>query len=131
MRLDPEHIFLVQLSDNMWQKIQSVKEQAATATHFRVFQAKARTARTSRRSSKADAIGYRGNYSFDVYNDDYQQETAPETVVNRARRAAEWLVETVLRRALPVPNMERLQRTARDRDALTAIKPLAEKSQKV
>jgi hypothetical protein len=79
---------------------------------------------------KLDAIGYRGNYSFDVYNDDYQQ-MPPETVVNRARRAAEWLVETVLRRALPVPNMERLQHTGRDRDALTAIKPLAEKSQKV
>jgi hypothetical protein len=53
----------------------------------------------------------------------------PETVVNRARRAAEWLVETVLRRALPVPNVERLQRTAGDRDALSAV--LAEKSQKV
>ena len=51
--------------------------------------------------------------SFDVYNDDYQQ-MPPETVVSRARRAAEWLVETVLRRALPVPNMECLRRTAGD-----------------
>jgi hypothetical protein len=36
----------------------------------------------------------------------------PETVVDRARRAAEWLVATVLRRALPVPNMERLRHSA-------------------
>jgi hypothetical protein len=78
---------------------------------------------------KLDAIGYGGNYSFDVYNDDYQQ-MPPDTVVNRARRAAEWLVETVLRRALPVPNMERLQRPAAGRDALTAVELLAEKSQK-
>ena len=33
-----------------------------------------------------------------------------DAVADRARRAAEWLTETVLRRALPVPNMERLLR---------------------
>lgn len=110
--IDPEHIFLVQLSDYMWQKIQSAEEQAATATHFRVFPGEgAHSDDLATFVSKLDAIGYGGNYSFDVYNDDYQQ-MPPETVVNRARRAAEWLVETVLRRALPVPNMERLRRTA-------------------
>ena len=62
---------------------------------------------------KLDALGYAGIYSFDVYNDDYQQ-MPPDTVVNRARRAAEWLEETVLRRSLPVPNMERSRRTAED-----------------
>jgi hypothetical protein len=31
-----------------------------------------------------------------------------ETIADRARRSAEWLGETVLRRTLPVPNMERL-----------------------
>jgi hypothetical protein len=43
-----------------------------------------------------------------VYNDDYLQ-MPPETVAARAQRAAEWLGETVLRRALPIPNMERLR----------------------
>jgi len=129
--LDPEHIFLVQLSDYMWQKIQSVKERAATATHFRVFPGEgAHSDDLATFVKKLDAIGYRGNYSFDVYNDDYQQ-MPPERVVNRARRAAEWLVETVLRRALPVPNMERLQPNAGDRDVLTAGMLLAEKSQKL
>jgi hypothetical protein len=33
----------------------------------------------------------------------------PEMVAGRARRAAVWLAETVLRRALPVPNIERLR----------------------
>jgi sugar phosphate isomerase/epimerase len=128
--LDPEHIFLVQLSDYMWPKIRSVEEQAATSTHFRVFPGEgAHSEALAMFVRKLDAIGYGGNYSFDVYNDDYQQ-MPPDTVVNRARRAAEWLVETVLRRALPVPNMERLQRPAAGRDALTAVELLAEKSQK-
>lgn len=110
--LDPEQIFLVQLSDYMWQEIQSIEEQAATATHFRVFPGEgAHSDDLASFVSKLDAIGYCGNFNFDVYNDDYQQ-MPPETVVNRARRAAEWLVETVLRRALPVPNMDRLRRTA-------------------
>ena len=57
---------------------------------------------------KLDEIDYRGGYSFDVYNDDYQQMPT-EKVTDRARRAAEWLAEAVLRRALPVPDMERLR----------------------
>jgi hypothetical protein len=46
-----------------------------------------------------------------VYNDDDQQMPL-ETVVDRARRAAAWPVATVLRRVLPVPNMERLRHSA-------------------
>jgi sugar phosphate isomerase/epimerase len=110
--IDPEQIFLVQLSDYMWQEILTLEEQASTATHFRVFPGEgAHSDDLAAFVTKLDAIGYMGNYSFDVYNDDYQQ-MPPETVVDRARRAAEWLVETVLRRALPVPNMERLRHSA-------------------
>ena len=110
--IDPDQIFLVQLSDYMWQEILTIEEQAATATHFRVFPGEgAHSEDLAAFVTKLDALGYMGNFSFDVYNDDYQQ-MPPETVVDRARRAAEWLVETVLRRALPVPNMERLRRTA-------------------
>ena len=101
--IDPEQIFLVQLSDYMWQEIRSAEEQAATATHFRVFPGEgAHSDGLADFVSKLDAIGYCGDYSFDVYNDDYLQ-MPPETVAHRARRAAEWLGETVLRRALPVP----------------------------
>jgi len=111
--IDPQQIFLVQLSDYMWQQIRSVEEAATTATHFRVFPGEgAHSDDLARFVSMLDGIGYCGDYSFDVYNDDYQQMPA-ETVVARAHRAAEWLAETVLRRALPIPNMERLARGIR------------------
>lgn len=111
--IDPRQIFLVQLSDYLWQQVRSVEEQATTATHFRVFPGEgAHSDDLAAFVGKLDEIGYCGDYSFDVYNDDYQHMPA-ETVVDRAHRAAEWLAETVLRRALPVPNMERLARTAR------------------
>jgi sugar phosphate isomerase/epimerase len=110
--IDPEQIFLVQLSDYMWQEIRSTEEQAATATHFRVFPGEgAHSDGLADFITKLDAIGYCGDYSFDVYNDDYLQ-MPPATVAGRAQRAAEWLGETVLRRALPIPNMERLRRAA-------------------
>ncbi|MEP7181102.1 MAG: sugar phosphate isomerase/epimerase [Betaproteobacteria bacterium] len=111
--IDPEQIFLVQLSDYMWQEIRSSEEEAATATHFRVFPGEgAHSDRLADFVTRLDALGYYGDYSFDVYNDDYLQ-MPPEVVAQRARSAADWLGETVLRRALPVPNMERLKRTAR------------------
>jgi sugar phosphate isomerase/epimerase len=110
--IDPEQIFLVQLSDYMWHEIRSTEEESATATHFRVFPGEgAHSDGLADFITKLDAIGYCCDYSFDVYNDDYLQ-MPPETVAARAKHAAEWLGETVLRRALPIPNMERLRRRA-------------------
>ena len=112
--IDPDQIFLVQLSDYMWQEMRSAEEEASTATHFRVFPGEgAHSEGLEAFVTKLDAIGYIGDYSFDVYNDDYLQ-ISPEDVAVRARQAAEWLGETVLRRALPVPNMDRLQRSVRE-----------------
>jgi sugar phosphate isomerase/epimerase len=105
----PEQIFLVQLSDFMWNAIRSTAEQNATATHFRVFPGEgAHSEGLADLVTRLDRIGYRGDYSFDVYNDDYLQMPA-EAVAERARRASDWLGETVLRRALPVPNLERMR----------------------
>jgi sugar phosphate isomerase/epimerase len=110
--VDPGQIFLVQLSDYMWQEIRSSEEVATTATHFRVFPGEgAHSDALADFVRRIDALGYYGDYSFDVYNDDYLQ-MPPEAVARRAQRAADWLGETVLRRALEVPNMERLRRTA-------------------
>ena len=107
--LDPQQIFLVQLSDFMWNAIRSAAEQHATATHFRVFPGEgAHSEELANLVRRLDKIGYGGDYSFDVYNDDYLQMPA-ETVADRARRSSEWLGETVLRRALPVPNVARLR----------------------
>jgi len=112
--IDPEQIFVVQLSDFRWQTIHSIAEEEATRTRFRVFPGEgAHSNDLAALVGKLDALGYAGIYSFDVYNDDYQQ-MPPDIVVNRARRAAEWLEETVLRRALPVPNMERLRSSVKD-----------------
>ena len=110
--LDPDQIYLVQLSDYMWQELRTTEEQAATATHFRVFPGEgAHSEALAAFVTRLDANGYYGNYSFDVYNDDYLQ-MPPDVVAARALAAAEWLGETVLRRALPVPNVERLRRPA-------------------
>lgn len=108
--IDPDQIFLVQLSDYMGQEIRTAEEQATAARHFRVFPGEgAHSEALANLVTRLDAVGYYGDYSFDVYNDDYLQ-MPPEIVADRARRAADWLGETVLRRTLPVPNMERLRR---------------------
>ena len=57
---------------------------------------------------RLDALGYRGDYSFEVFNDDYQQ-MPPATVAERARRSAVWLGEEVLRRSVPLPGAMRLK----------------------
>ena len=61
--------------------------------------------------SKLHELGYRGDYSFEVFNDDYQQIPLP-TVAERGRRSALWLAEGVLRRAVPLPNQMRLRRAS-------------------
>ena len=110
----PQQIFLVQLSDFMLQEIRPAEELVAAAAHFRVFPGEgAHSEELAKFVVKLEEIGYCGDYSFDVYNSDYLQMPA-ESIAGRARRAADWLGETVLRRTLPVPNMERLRRVAAD-----------------
>jgi hypothetical protein len=87
----------------------SDEERAATASHFRVFPGEGvHSDAVAAFVTRLDLLGYAGHYSFDVYNDDYRQ-LPPDVVAQRARRAAVWLGETVLRRTLPVPNLERLR----------------------
>ena len=110
--LDPERIFLVQLADFMWQEIRSVEERIATARHFRVFPGEgAHSDQVAELVARLHAQGYRGDYSFEVFNDDYQQIPLPD-VARRARRAADWLGEGILRRSVPLPGAMRLQRAA-------------------
>ena len=107
--LDPEKIFIVQLADFMWQEIRSVEERISTARHFRVFPGEGvHSAQLAELVTRLDRIGYRGDYSFEVFNDDYQQMPLP-VVAQRARRAAEWLGEDVLRRSVPLPGKLRLR----------------------
>ncbi len=108
--LDPEKIYLVQLADFMWQEVRTAEERMATARHFRVFPGEGvHSSALADLVLRLDRIGYSGDYSFEVFNDDYQQIPLP-TVAARARHSALWLAEDVLRRAIPLPNQMRLRR---------------------
>ncbi|MBL8324996.1 MAG: sugar phosphate isomerase/epimerase [Rubrivivax sp.] len=101
--VDPEKIFLVQLSDFMWSEIHSVAERIETARHFRVFPGEGvHSDEVARLVLALDRLGYAGDYSFEVFNDDYQQLPLA-TVAERASASARWLAESVLRRAKPLP----------------------------
>ena len=97
--LDPQRIYLVQLSDFMWQETPTFEERMSTARTFRVFPGEGvHSEELARLVVALDRLGYRGDYSFEVFNDDYQQLPLP-VVAERARRAAVWLAEDVLRRS--------------------------------
>ena len=108
--LDPAKIFLVQLADFMWNEIPSVEERINTARHFRVFPGEGvHSEQLAELVRRLDRLGYRGDYSFEVFNDDYQQMPLP-VVAERARRSALWLGEDVLQRSVPLPGRMRLRR---------------------
>lgn len=107
--LDPAKIFLVQLADFMWTEIKSVEERIATARHFRVFPGEGvHSQALAALVTKLHDLGYRGDYSFEVFNDDYQQMPLP-IVAARAFKSALWLGEHVLSRSVPLPNAMRLK----------------------
>jgi len=110
--LDPEKIFLVQLADFMWQETRTFEERMATARTFRVFPGEGvHSEQLVDLVLRLDRLGYRGDYSFEVFNDDYQQLPLP-VVAARARKSALWLAEDVLRRSTPLPNALRLRERA-------------------
>jgi sugar phosphate isomerase/epimerase len=107
--IEPGKIFLVQLSDFLWQEARTFEERMTTARTYRVFPGEGvHTAQIVQMVQALDAMGYAGDYSFEVFNDDYQQMPLP-MVCERARRAALWLAEDVLRSALPLPGQLRLR----------------------
>jgi sugar phosphate isomerase/epimerase len=108
--IDPEKIFLVQLADFMWQEIRSIEERITTARHFRVFPGEGvHSQDLADLVRRLYQLGYRGDYSFEVFNDDYQQLPLP-MVADRAWKSAQWLGEDVMRRSVPLPNQIRLKR---------------------
>jgi sugar phosphate isomerase/epimerase len=101
--LDPERIFLVQLSDFMWQETPTFEDRITTARTFRVFPGEGvHSEALANLVLRLDSLGYQGDYSFEVFNDDYQQ--LPLAVVaERAQRSARWMAESVLHRSAPWP----------------------------
>ena len=99
--VDPEKLFVVQLSDFMWQAVRSERERIDTAQHLRAFPGEgAHSNELADLVRRIDEMGYRGDYSFEVFNDDYRQ-LPPPIVAQRARRAVKWVTDHVSRRSLP------------------------------
>jgi sugar phosphate isomerase/epimerase len=102
--LDPERIFLVQLSDFMWQETPTFEDRMTTARTYRVFPGEGvHTEALADMVMRLDRLGYAGDYSFEVFNDDYQQLPL-DVVAQRARRSAWWLGQEVLQRPVPLPS---------------------------
>ena len=99
--IDPRKVFLVQLSDFMWQETRSPEERIETARHSRVFPGEGvHSDQVAALVRELDEMGYRGDYSFEVFNDDYRQIPLP-VVAERARRSVKWVTDQVSRRSLP------------------------------
>jgi sugar phosphate isomerase/epimerase len=99
--IDPLKVFLVQLSDFLWQEVRSAEERIETARHSRVFPGEGvHSEKVAEIVRRLDEMGYRGDYSFEVFNDDYRQLPLP-IVAERARRSVKWITGLVSRRSLP------------------------------
>ncbi len=96
-----ERIAFVQLSDFMWNAVRTPEDRIETARHLRVFPGEGvHSAELSRMIRMIDQSGYRGDWSFEVFNDDYVQMPS-ETVALRARDSAMWVAAQSERRSLP------------------------------
>jgi sugar phosphate isomerase/epimerase len=99
--IDPRKIFLMQLSDFLWQETRSPNERMETARHSRVFPGEGvHSEKVIELVRALDEMGYRGDYSFEVFNDDYRQLPLP-VVAERARRSVKWITGRVGRWTLP------------------------------
>ena len=88
-----ERIYLVQLADYLGE-LEDITE---TADHRRAFpHESAHRDLIGALVRKIHRAGYRGDYVFEVFNDEYLH-LAPESIVARAKRAAQWLVDETSR----------------------------------
>lgn len=90
--VDADRIFLVQLSESMWDYLpDSGEELVDTARHHRVFPGEgAHRALIADLVRRLEQRAYRGAYVFEVFNDDYLH-CPPATVCGYARKSAQWL----------------------------------------
>jgi len=99
--IQPDKVFLVQLSDFLWRETRTPEDRIETARHYRVFPGEGvHSEQIAGLVRQLDGMGYRGDYSFEVFNDDYKQ-LPPPLVAERARRSVKWITGLVSRRSLP------------------------------
>lgn len=96
----PSHkIFLVQLSDFLLPTLDTDDDRLHTARHGRVFPgAGSHSGALADLLLRLDHGGYRGDYSFEVANDDFLQ-LPPAVVAGYAYRSARWVIDQALRRS--------------------------------
>jgi len=100
--IDPAKLFFVQLSDFMWSAPRTPEERRETARHLRVFPGEgAHSPAVADLIRAIDRMGYEGDYSFEVFNDDYVQMQLGR-VTERGMRSVQWITGHVSRRSLPV-----------------------------
>ncbi len=94
-------IAFVQLSDFLWKAVRTPEERIETARHLRVFPGEGvHSAELSRMISMIVKSGYVGDWSFEVFNDDYQQMPSVD-VARRAWRSAQWCAGQTSRSGVP------------------------------
>jgi sugar phosphate isomerase/epimerase len=94
-----QKIFLVQLSDFLLPTLATDDDRLDTARHQRVFPGDGvHSTELADLLHRLDAGGYRGDYSFEVANDDYMQ-LPPAVVAQHAYRSARWVTDQVLKRS--------------------------------
>lgn len=100
--IDPQRIALLQLADFSALEIRTPQDKRDTAIHMRVFPGEGvHSAELAAILRRLEQIGYRGETSFLVFNDDYAQ-LPQSAVLEHARRSAKWVTDQVLRRSLPL-----------------------------
>lgn len=100
--IDPQRIALLQLADFSALEIRTPQDKRDTAIHMRVFPGEGvHSAELAAILRRLEQIGYRGETSFLVFNDDYNQ-LPQSAVLEHARRSAKWVTDQVLRRSLPL-----------------------------
>jgi sugar phosphate isomerase/epimerase len=107
--IEPDKIFIVRLADFMEPGQPADERRSGQARQYRVFPGEGmHSDQVAELVLRLAAMGFRGDYSFEVSNDDYLQLPAA-LVAQRARAASVWLGEEVLRRSVPLPNRMRLR----------------------
>jgi sugar phosphate isomerase/epimerase len=111
--IEPHKLFVVRLADVLPVDAPGAGAAAGPTRWLRVFPGEGRyTDQTAALVLRLAALGFGGDYSFEVVNDDYRQMPL-SFVAQRARAASEWLGEDVLRRSVPLPGQMRLRAAAR------------------
>ncbi len=96
-----DKIAFVQLSDFLWNAVRSAEERIETARHLRVFPGEGvHSDMLSRMIRIIDRAGYRGDWSFEVFNDDYVQMPV-SAVAERAWVSAKWVAAQSSHRSVP------------------------------